>query len=146
MNVEIDVNKIGMYGVYKLYLNQNYFNIENYKLSSGKYIELWIKGNDIIGVKVDISNFWNDEQDVQLGDMIVFPEEITTNSHIEEIQKIYSTGIINPAMSDWSEDIVGTKGIIHSYGFKYSGDKYDISIHCKNGKVEEIFYYYQPKS
>ena len=48
-------------------------------------------------------------------------------------------------MRYWSEEIVnrGTKETRHSYGFKYSGDKYDISIDCKNGKVESIFYYYK---
>lgn len=145
MNVEIDVDKISAYGFYKLYLNQNYFNIGDYNLSSGKYIELLIEDNNITGVNVDISNSWNDELDVELGDMVVFPEEITANSQIEEIQEIYKTGVINPAMRDWSEEIVnrGTKETIHSYGFKYSGDKYDISIDCKNGKVESIFYYYK---
>lgn len=145
MNVEIDVDEISPYGFYKLYLNQNYYNIGDYNLSSGKYIELLIEDNNITGVKVDISNSWNDELDVELGDMVVFPEEITANSQIEEIKEIYKTGVINPAMRDWSEDIVnrGTKETIHSYGFKYSGDKYDISIDYKNGKVESIFYYYK---
>lgn len=145
MNVKIDVAEINSSGFYKLYLNQNYFDVVDYNLSSEKYIELLIKDNDITGVKVDISNTWNDELDVELGEMVVFPEEITANSQIEEIQETYKTGIINPAMRDWSEDIVNpaTKETIHSYGFNYSGDKYNISIDCKNGKVESIFYYYK---
>jgi len=145
MNVEIDLDKKSEYGYYKLYLNQNNFNIGNFNLSSGQYIDLIIEENDITGVKIDISNLWNEELDTELGNMVVFPEGITANSQIEEIQEIYKTGIINPAMRDWSEDIInpGTKETIYSYGFKYSGDKYDISIDCKNGKVESILYYYK---
>ena len=130
INVEIDTNKIGSSGYYNVYSNS---------------FQLIIKENVLEGIKIDISNLWNDELDTELGASVVFPEGITANSSIEEIKEVYNTGIINPAMRDWSEEVLNynTGGIINSYGFKYSGDKYDISIDCKNGKVKSIFYYYK---
>lgn len=144
LNVEIDTKKINAYGFYKLYLNQDYLDVGDITLSSGKYIELYIDGDTVTGIKIDISNSWNDELDTELGDMAVFPENITANSTTEEIQAAYRTGIINPAMSEWSEEIVDktTNDIIYNGGLKYSGNKYDISIDFTNGKVESIFYYY----
>lgn len=92
-----------------------------------------------------MSNNWNDELDTELGDMIEFPEWITANSPIGEIQETYKTEIINSAMREWSEELENSdeQETINSYGFNYLGDKYDISIDCKNGKVESIFYYYK---
>lgn len=145
LNVEIDTTKINAYGFYKLYLNQDDFNIGNITLSSGKYIELHIEDKTVTGIEIDISNSWNDELDTELGNIVVFPENITANSTMEEIKTAYKTGILNPAMSNWSEEIIDrtTNDIIYNGGLKYSGYKYDISIDFTNGKVESIFYYYK---
>lgn len=146
MNVKINIDEISSNGYYKLFFNQDILDINDFKLSSGQYISLIIKGNNITGISIDISNSWNDELDVELGNMVVFPERITANSQIKEIQEVYKTGIINPAMRTWNEKILDydTKEVkIYSYGFNYSGDKYDISINSNNGKVISILYYYK---
>ena len=46
-------------------------------------------------------------------------------------------------MRDWSEEIMdyNTNDIIYSYGFKYSGDKYDITIDSGDAEVNSIFLY-----
>lgn len=143
MKVDIDIDKIDALGSYELYLTQNNLNIGNYNIVSGKYIELKIEGDVITGINIDISNSWNNELDEELGNMVVFPGAITANSKIEEIQQVYKTGIINPSMREWSEEIVDdrTNTTQYSYGFKYSGNKYDISIDTKNGKVHSIYIY-----
>lgn len=142
-NTKIDTTQIDTYGFYKLYLNENYFNVGETTFLSGKYIQLHIEDNVVKGVYIDISNSWNDELDEELGAMVVFPQKITANSTIAEIQEAYKTGIINPAMRSWKEDIVDSKtmDVIESGGLNYSGDKFDISIKYADGKVESIFYY-----
>lgn len=143
MNVEIEVDKIDTLGSYELYLIQNNLSIGDYNIVSGKYIELEIEGDVIKGIKIDISNSWNNDLDEELGNMVVFPGGITANSKIEEIQQAYKTGIINSPMREWSEEIVDdrTNTTQYSYGFKYSGNKYDISIDTKDGKVHSIYIY-----
>lgn len=128
MNLKIDTNEIDNLGYYNLYLNS---------------LKLSIEENNIRGIWVDISNLWNDELYTELGASIVFPEGITANSTIKEIKETYNTGIINPAVRDWSETVENlvTGEKIYSYGFQYSGDKYNIHIECENGKVESILYY-----
>ena len=112
-------------------------------ISSDKCITLYIKGNEVVGLKVDISNLWNDELDTELGNIVTFPGNITTNSTIDEIKKTYKTGIINPSMREWSEEIRYGDDAYESSGISYSGDKYFISIDCKDEKVTSIFYYYK---
>ena len=92
--------------------------------------------------KVDISNLWNDELDTELGNIVTFPGNITTNSTIDEIKETYKTGIINPSMREWSEEIGYGEEAYESSGISYSGDRYDISIECKEERVTSIFYYY----
>ena len=143
LNVTIDKSKIDD-GYYELYLSENYFNIGDVTLvSSDKCITLYIKGNEVVGLKVDISNLWNDELDTELGNIVTFPGNITANSKIDEIKKTYKTGIINPSMREWSEEIGYGDDAYESSGISYSGDKYFISIDCKDEKVTSIFYYYK---
>lgn len=141
LNVTIDKSKIDD-NFYYLYLDENYFNIGDVTLvSSNKCITLYIKGNEVVGLKVDISNLWNDELDTELGNIVTFPGNITTNSTIDEIKETYKTGIINPSMREWSEKIGYGDDAYESSGISYSGDKYFISIDCKDENVTSIFYY-----
>lgn len=143
LNVTIDRSRIHD-SFYDLYLDKNYFNIGDITLaSSDRCITLYIKENDVVGLKVDISNLWNDEINTELGDMVVFPGNVTANRSIDEIKEEYKTGIINPSMREWSEEIGYGDDAYESSGINYSGDRYDIRIDCKDGNVTSIFYYYK---
>lgn len=143
LNVTIDRSRIDD-GFCKLYLDEEYFNIGDTTLvSSDKYITLYIKGNEVVGIRVDISNLWNDELNTELGNIVTFPGNITANSTIDEIKETYKTGIINPSMRTWSEKIRYGNDAYESSGISYSGDRYDISIDCEKGSVTSIFYYYK---
>lgn len=127
-------------------------------LTRGMNIRLLIEDGMITGIEVDLStpSPWGEEQDIQFGKIVEFPEGITVYSNIQDIHKTYRTGWINPAMRDWQEEIETYQSVeetennmteekIYSYGCTYSGDKYNIEVHCENGVVESIFYYYSEK-
>jgi hypothetical protein len=132
MRIKIDTNEIDEF---------NYYKLKDYN----RYIELFIEDNVINGVKIDISNIWNEDLNVELGDMVVFPEKITVNSKIEDIKESYKTGIINSSMKYWSEEIKNRDKdkVIYSYGYDFKGEKFDLSIAGENGKNKSIFYYYK---
>lgn len=144
LNVQINDELIDELGYYDLYLDGKYFNVDgNIYVAGDKCIKLKINENKVEGIEVDISNYWNDELNTELGDMVSFPGEVTANSSIDDIKQTYKTGIINPAMREWSEDIEepNSNNVKKSYGINYSGENYNIYIHCLNGKVVSISYY-----
>lgn len=127
---------------YELYVDGGGYG--NMTLTRGMNIELLIEDGMITGVMSTISP-WSEEPDAELGKIVEFPEGITVYSDIKQIHKAYRTGWINPAMRDWHEKIENSlsEETIYSYGCTYSGDDYDIAVHCRNGVVESIFYYYE---
>lgn len=144
-NVQIDRSKIYDGEFYDLYLDGQYFQVDGSTFVVGdKCITLMIKGDMVEGIEVNIANLWNDELNTELGNMVIFPGNITANSTIEDIKETYKTGIINPAMRDWYEEIesyTDDGSVDKSYGINYSGDYFNISIDSLNGKVTSIFYY-----
>lgn len=144
LNVKIDRKQIDELGYYNLYLNKNVIDIGKNKIvKNDKCIKLKINGDRVEGLSVDISNNWKDELDTELGNMVIFPENVTVNSTIESIKETYKTGIINPAMREWHEDIenYNTNEIKKSYGINYSGNQFNMDIKSINNRVISISYY-----
>ncbi len=145
LDAQIDSSLIDELGYYDLYLDGQYFTVGDSTFVAGdKCITLKINGNEVEGIEINIANLWNDELNTELGDMVIFPGNITANSTIDDIKETYKTGIINPAMREWHEDIDNNTNDNNgdkSYGINYSGDNFDISIKSLNGKVTSIYYY-----
>lgn len=134
---EVDENKF-----VEVYLDSEETDLNaDWVIKTGKKINLYIEDGYITGINVDISNVWNRDLDEELGEMVIFPENITANSAIQEIQESYKTGIINYFMRDWEENIPDGDETLYSYGINYSGEKYNLTVDTLNGKVQSIFYY-----
>ena len=113
LDAQIDSSLIDELGYYDLYLDGQYFTVGDSTFVAGdKCITLKINGNEVEGIEINIANLWNDELNTELGDMVIFPGNITANSTIDDIKETYKTGIINPAMREWHEDIDNNTTII----------------------------------
>ena len=139
--------RAGRYGEFENKFLEVYLDSEetdfdtDWVIKTGKKINLYVEDGYITGINVNISNVWNRDLDEELGEMVIFPENITANSAIQEIQESYKTGIINYFMREWDEIIPARDETLYSYGMNYSGEKYNLTVDTLNGKVQSIFYY-----
>lgn len=131
-----NLNPLAIPDVYIEDRNRYQSNMITYPIN--KNVSLKIENGYITGIYIETLNFWNDVLDEEAGETIVFPQNITINNSIHEIQAKYNTGVFNFFMRDWDEM---TKEEDYSYEFKYIGKEYSMEIETVNGKVTSMYYF-----
>ncbi len=124
-------------------IDEDEINDGFYKLIPGEKcngISLCIENNKIEGIEIDISNYYNDYLDQELGKMLLFPCGVNTYVTLEQSRKAYNTGALEFFRRESNEQIDVDK---YASYIKYSGNNYDVSIKAMNQSIQSIFYYYK---
>lgn len=96
---------------------------------------MYIKDNQIKGIKVDIDNI--NKADI---DKIIFPNNVKLSNNIEEVKEMYNTGNVNIFMEQYNKRISEDKDICIN---RYVGKKYNVEIRSVEDKIQSILYVYK---
>lgn len=112
--------------------------------------DVYVENNLVTGIMLNAKEsnpgeydfLTEDDNDRYLAMNIVYPGNVTVETSIDEIKKMYSTKPLNGSYTYWDEEIGTESPYKISAGHKYQNNEWSIEFHTLDGEVTSIDYYY----